>query len=303
MTRRQVTVWGGSGFVGRHLARQLREAGFGVRAVSRHRPAGELVPGVEYVMGDLLDPGRVGSVIRDAFAVINLVGAMSLPNDRAYHALHERGPGILGRSARDAGVERLVQISALGVAPDAPSVADRSKAAGEEAIRRAYPEVTIARPSLLFGEGDHFFSRLVSLAEGPGLIPLIGGGRTRVQPAHVADLTLGLVRMLQSPEAVGAAYEVGGPEVYTLRELAGLVFTALGKPRRVLALPYVLASPLGMTLGLLPNPPLNYAQVQLLKTDKVVTPGALTLQSLGVQPRGLEGWLAAYLGPGGRSTR
>lgn len=294
----RVTVFGGTGFVGRHLAARLVSAGHRVRVVARHGNENVLqVRGDEaspvFMQGDVLNQNAVAKAVSEADVVINLVGAVSLPRPQAYFDLHAGAAGIIAEAAVRAGVKRLIHISALGIAADAPSAADRSKAAGESAVRSSFPGATILRPGLVFGDDDHFFSRFARLAKGLRFVPLIGS-ETRFQPVHVDDLTEAIVRIPLLKESADATYEVGGPDVFTLRRMVEMLLEVLELPRPVVALPYALAAPLGSVARLLPNLPFNRDQVELMRTDKVVGQGALGLADLGVQPRNLGDWLETF---------
>jgi NADH dehydrogenase len=297
-----VTIVGGTGFVGRHLTERLLHDGHRLTLVARRasEAGAKTRRGVTYLPGDVLEPGSLRRAMQDADAAINLVGAVSQPSARAYFDLHERGARHVAEAAALAGVVRLIHISALGVSEDAPSAADRSKAAGERAVRAAFPQAMILRPSLMFGEDDHFLGRIAAMSRHSPLVPLIGAG-TRVQPAHVDDLAEGVARILGHPGDAAPLYQVAGPEVHTLEGLVRDLLRALGRRRLLLPLPYALALPLGGLLGLLPSPPINREQVALMMTDKAAVPGLPGLEDLGVHPRSLREWLrmpqSRYGGP------
>ena len=188
---------------------------------------------------------------------------------------------------------RLIHISALGSSPTSPAISDRTKAEGEQAVREVFPQATIVRPSLVFGEDDHFFTRFAALIRSNPVLPLIGGGMTKFQPAFVGDMTAGLLELLKRPETAGKTYEFGGTQVYSFKVLLELLLTALNRQRVLIPVPFALAEMQAGLLELLPNPPLTRDQVRLLKTDKVVSGLEPTLRDLGVQPPPLEEFLAA----------
>jgi NADH dehydrogenase len=273
------------------------EAGHRVQVVARHAheaalprlPSGETaIP----VRGDVLDPVAVRAAARDTDVVINLAGAVTLPSPTSYYALHEGATRNIAEATARARVRRLIHVSALGIREDAPSVADRSKAAGERALRAAFAPATVVRPSLVFGDDDHFFNRMAGIVNALPVIPLIGA-QTRFQPVHVDDLALALVRISEAADSAGMTIEGGGAQVFTLRELVERLALALSKRRWVLPLPYAVAAPLGAMFGLLPNPPFTREQVELMRTDKVVAPGARGVGDFGVKARGLTPWLNA----------
>ena len=185
-------------------------------------------------------------------------------------------------------------MSALGASPTSPAISDRTKAEGEQAVREVFPQATIVRPSLVFGEDDHFFSRFAAMIRSSPVLPLIGGGTTRFQPVFVDDMTAGLFELLQRSDTAGKTYEFGGPQVYSFKVLLELLLTALNRQRVLIPIPFALAEMQAGLLELLPNPPLTRDQVRLLKTDKVVSGVEATLGDLGVRPWPLEEFLAVF---------
>lgn len=291
----RVTIFGGTGFVGRRLAWRLGSAGHHLILVARHGDRAawrQGLPGSRVFVGDVTKAQTLPEAVRGAEVVVNLVGAVAMPSVEAYFDLHECGARRVAEAARQAGASRLIQISALGVRSDAPSAADRSKAAGERAAREAFPGARIVRPSLVFGEGDHLLSRFASLSHRSLVVPAFGAA-TRVQPVHVDDLVEALVRLAEGTASEPAVLEVGGPETYRLREVVQLLFASLGRRRWVVPVPYALAVPAAAMLERLPRAPITREQVALLKTDKVVLKGRAGLSELGIQPRSLEDWLGA----------
>jgi NADH dehydrogenase len=206
-----------------------------------------------------------------------------------------RSGAELARLAREAGVERLVHISALGADPRSPSAYARSKAAGEQAVMDAFPTATILRPSIVFGPEDDFFNRFASLAVMSPIVPLIGGGETRFQPVYVGDVASAAIRVLDDPASAGRTYELGGPTVYTFRQLMEVMLAEIKRKRRFIDLPFGLASLQARLLSLLPKPPLTPDQVEMLRRDNVVASGALDLGTLGIEPTAVEAILPTYL--------
>jgi uncharacterized protein YbjT (DUF2867 family) len=191
-------------------------------------------------------------------------------------------------------VRRLIHISALGASLTSLAISDRTKAEGEQAVRAVFPEATIVRPSLVFGEDDHFFSRFAAMIRSSPVLPLIGGGTTRFQPVFVGDVTAGLLELLKRSDTAGKTYEFGGPRVYRFKVLLELLLTALNRQRVLIPIPFALAEMQAGLFELLPKPPLTRDQVRLLKTDKVVSGREPTLGDLGVRPRPLEEFLAVF---------
>src|SRR6516165_1344231 len=293
-----ITVFGGTGFIGRHLVAVLLRSGATVRVAVRHpgrvKMAAEPAKAPEIVQADILEDTSVGSAIAGADAVFNLVGILTETTTQTYRAIHVEGARRVALAAQRHGVTRLIHISALGASPTSPAISDRTKAEGEQAVRAVFPEATIVRPSLTFGKDDHFFSRFAAMIRSSPVLPLIGGGRTRFQPVFVNDVTAGLLELLKRSDTAGKTYEFGGPQVYSFKALLELSLTALNRQRILLPIPFALAEMQAGLLELLPNPPLTRDQVRLLKTDKVVTGLEPTLGDLGIQPRPLENFLAAF---------
>ena len=293
-----ITVFGGTGFIGHHLVALLLQRGATVRVAARHPGRVKMAAGApkapEIVQADILDDISVGSAITGADAVFNLVGILTETATQTYHAIHVEGARRVALAAQRHGVLRLIHLSALGASPTSPAISDRTKAEGEQAVQAAFPQATIVRPSLVFGENDHFFSRFAAMSRSSPVLPLIGGGTTKFQPVSVSDMTLGLAELLKRPDTAGKIYEFGGPRVYSFKQLLQLLLTALNRQRVLLPIPLALAEMQAGLLELLPNPPLTRDQVRLLKTDKIVSGGEPTLSDLDVQPRPLEEFLARF---------
>jgi len=293
-----ITVFGGTGFIGRHLVALLLHSGATVRVAVRHpgraTVAVEATNSPEIVQADIHDETSVGSAIVGAIAVINLVGILTETATQTYRAIHIEGARRVALSAQRQGVTRLIHLSALGASLAAPAISDRTKAEGEHAVREIFPQATIVRPSLTYGEDDHFFSKFAALIRSSPVLPLIGGGTTKFQPVLVDDMTSGLAELLKRPDTAGTTYEFGGPQVYSFKELLELLLSALNRQRVLFPIPFALAEAQAGLLELLPNSPLTRDQVRLLKTDKVVSGAELTLADLGVPPRPLEQFLAAF---------
>jgi NADH dehydrogenase len=209
-------------------------------------------------------------------------------------------------AAAAAGVESLVQISAIGASPDSASAYARSKAEGEAAVRAAFPEAVVLRPSVVFGPEDGLFNRFAEITRFSPALPLIGGGRTRFQPVYVGDVARAVVKALTDPACRGKVYELGGPKVYSFKELMELLLSTIGRKRLLVDLPFGVARLQATFLELLPQPLLTRDQVTLLRDDNVVSPGALTLQDLGIEATAPEAVIPTYLDryrPGGRFGR
>jgi NADH dehydrogenase len=300
-TGRRITVFGASGFIGTQVVRRLAPLGWVVRAAVRDpvaaahlRPlgnVGQVVP----MRCDLGDEAAVAAAVDGADAVINLVGILFERGARNFQAVHADGADRLARLARAAGARVFVQVSAIGADADSPSAYQRSKAAGESAVRRAFPAAPILRPSIVFGPGDDFFNRFARLALLAPALPLIGGGHTRFQPVYVGDVAEAIVRALDAPEAAGRTFELGGPRGASFRELMELMLAEIDRRRRLVALPFWAARLQAAALECLPAPPLTRDQVTMLGRDNVCAPSMPGLAELGIQPTAMEAILPTYL--------
>jgi NADH dehydrogenase len=296
MAERRIVLFGGSGFLGGHLASCLAEHGWAVRIASRQpRHLGPAAAGkrIEAVTADLRNEDQVRTAVADTEAVINLVG-IGRERGQSFAAIHVDGAERVARLAAAAGVMRLVHVSALGIAEDAPSAADRTKAEGESVVQAAFPTVTIVRPSLIYGPGDHFFSRFAAMARVSPVIPVIGGGRTRFQPLHVEDSAQAFRALLERPAAAGMTFALVGSETFTFRQLMERMLEVLGRRRLILSLPFPLAERLAAALERLSAAPLTREEVWLLQTDKVAG-GLPTPTMLGITARPLHEGLQASL--------
>jgi NADH dehydrogenase len=298
MNRRLITVFGGSGFIGRHVIRRLVADGWTVRAAVRDpvgasflQPlgdAGQIVP----VGADVVDPATVEAAVRDADAVINLVGILYERGRRTFRRIHVDGAANVARAAKAAGVERLVQMSAIGADADSPAAYGRTKKAGEEAAKAAFPGVTIVRPSVVFGPEDDFFNRFAKMAQ---FLPVLPVFETSFQPVYVGDVADAVIKIIDDPATAGNTYELGGPRVIGFRELMELVLSETRRRRLLLPIPLAVAEIEAWFLEKLPVPPLTRDQVKLLEHDNVVSAKARTFKDLGLEPTAVEAILPTYL--------
>jgi uncharacterized protein YbjT (DUF2867 family) len=301
MRNRRTAVLGGSGFIGRYIVQRLAARGDVIPVGCRHAEEAKFLK----PLGDVGQIATLNLTIGDeqilpAFlagndALVNCVGILRESGSQTFDRVHHTGPARLARLAREAGIERFVHISAIGADPRSSSAYARTKAAGEAAVRDAFPTVTILRPSVVFGAEDQFFNRFAAMATISPVLPLIGGGHTRFQPVYVGDVADAVVKCLDDPTTAGRTYELGGPKVYTFRELIELVLGEIRRKRLLVDLPFGLAAIQARLMSILPNPPLTPDQVELLKRDNVVSTGALTLAALGIAPTAVEGVLPSYL--------
>jgi NADH dehydrogenase len=296
-----VTVFGGSGFLGRHIVRALANDGWRIRVAVRRpnsahflRPAGR-VGQIQIVRTNVLDGAAVLAALEGAEAAINLVGILSERGRQMFDAVHAGAAANVARAAVQQGTSRLLHISALGLTPNPKAHYFRSKAAGEVRVREAFPAATVFRPSLVFGPEDDFFNRFAWLARLSPFLPLIGGGKTRFQPVYVGDVARAAVTVLHDPATSGKIYELGGPEIMSFRQVLELVLKVTHRKRILVPIPFGLARVQAAFLGMLPNPLLTLDQVRMLETDNLVAPGAPTLSDLGIMPEAAEAIIESYL--------
>ncbi len=301
MTTRIVTVFGGSGFIGRHLVGRLAKQGWVIRIAVRHpsqanflKPMGD-VGQITPIRAPVQEQIAVEAAVDGAEAVINLVGILYERGRQKFTAVHAHGAQAVAEAAQAAGAKTLVQISAIGADTHGEADYARSKGAGEAAVKTAFPEATIIRPSIVFGPEDGFFNRFAEMARFSPVLPLIGGGRTRFQPVYVADVAEAIARCLADPATRGKTYELGGPRVYTFKELMQLLLHEIRRRRLLVPWPFKLADMQAAVLEYLPVPPLTRDQVKLLRRDNVVASGALTLADLGIEPTAAEVIVPTYL--------
>jgi NADH dehydrogenase len=299
-----VTVFGGSGFIGTQAVRQLAKAGWRIRVAVRQpnlayamRLNGD-VGQIDVVQANIRNEASVRRALEGATASVNLVATLYEHGRQGFQSLHVMGARNVAAAARAEGVNRVVQMSALGADLDSPAKYARTKAEGEVAVREIYPDAVVVRPSIVFGPDDHFFNRFARMATlGPAL-PLIGGGRTRFQPVFVGDVARALTHAVTEPEAAGQTYELGGAAAFTFRELMELMLKEIGRRRLLLPVPFPVAGALGavgdLVAGLIP-PPITSDQVALLRADNVVSGKYPGLPEIGVTPTTLEPILPTYL--------
>lgn len=297
-----VTVFGGSGFLGRRLVHRLAATGMTVRVAVRHPDPtrGELrsigLDRVTVVHADIRDRTSVAAAIAGVDAVVNAVSAYVEKAGVTFEAVHVKGAETVAREAVAAAVARLVLVSGVGADPSSSFPYIRARGRGELAVRQAFPGVTIVRPGVMFGPGDALFGTVSNLARLLPAVPLIGGS-TRLQPVFVEDVVAAIAHILSDPATVGETYELAGPRVYTLRELIEITLRLMGKWRLIVPVPFAIAEIQARLLELLPNPPLTTGQVDLLKVDNVASGTLPGLRALNIEPRTVEVVVPTYIGP------
>jgi uncharacterized protein YbjT (DUF2867 family) len=298
-----VVVFGGGGFLGRRLVDRLTAEGMTVRVAVRHPDKARIglraidFDRVTVVPADVRDQPSVAAAIAGADAIVNSVSAYAEKGGVTFEAVHVQGAGSAAREAVAAGVARLVLVSGIGADPDSKSPYIRARGRGELIVRRTFPGATIVRPGVMFGLGDALFGTLAELARFLPVLPLIGGGMTRLQPVFVEDVAEAIASILTDPGTVGQTYELVGPRMYTLRDLVTMTLRFAGKGRLLVPLPFAVAEVQARLLELLPNPPLTTSQVDLLKADNVASGTLSGLQELKIQPKAVEEVVPTYVGP------
>ncbi|MGB3139665.1 MAG: complex I NDUFA9 subunit family protein [Aestuariivirga sp.] len=300
-----VTLIGGSGFIGRHIVRALAKRGYRIRVACR-RPdlAGHVQPlgtpgQIMPVQANVRFPASLAAACDGATAVVNLTGVLSSRGAQSFDAIHVFGAEASARAAKAAKAQVFIQMSALGADADSGSEYGRTKAAGEAKARAAFPGAIILRPSIVFGPEDNFFNQFAGLSRLAPALPLIGGGQTKFTPLFVGDLAEAIARLIDKGEASGLTYELGGPEVFSFKQLMEFTLETIGRKRLLVPVPWPIAKVMGTVMGLLPFAPLTADQVELLKTDNVVSEAAARegrdLTGLGITGRSIQGIVPSYL--------
>ncbi|MEM7428093.1 MAG: complex I NDUFA9 subunit family protein [Pseudomonadota bacterium] len=304
-TEKLVTLIGGSGFIGRHIVRALAREGYRVRVACR-RPdlAGHLQPlgnlgQIQMIQANIRYPESLEAACRDSFAVINLVGLLANSGKQTFDACHVDGAEACAKAAREAGAEVFIQMSAIGADPKGNAIYARTKAEGEELAAANFPGATILRPSIVFGPEDGFFNKFGAMARFSPALPLIGWGVTRFQPVFVGDVAKAVTAVLEDWSRRGKTYELGGPEVFTFKQLLKFVLETTHRTRLLVPIPFAIAKIKAMFLQLLPYAPLTVDQVRLLEKDNVVSEAAAaegrTLEGLGIEAEGIDAIVPTYL--------
>jgi NADH dehydrogenase len=306
-TRRVAAVFGGSGFIGRYVVKRLAQQGYIVRVAVRDPQAalflkpmgavGQVVP----LYASVTNEAAVRRAAEGAEAVVNLVGILAETRTAAFQAIHTEGAERVARLSAAAGVARLIQISAIGADPASPSRYASSKGRAEQAVLAAFPHATILRPSLVFGPEDQFFNRFATIARLSPIMPVISGN-TRMQPVYVLDVADAVMAALASTETIGKTFELGGPRVWSFREILAFILKQTRRNRRLVDIPMRIAEWQAAILQHVPGKPLTPDQLLMLGKDNVVAPGAAGLAELGITPTPVELIVPAYLSryqPGG----
>ena len=299
-----ITVYGGSGFLGRHVVRALARRDYRIRvAVRRPELAGFLQPlgrvgQIHAVQANVRNAASVEAAARDAHVLINLVGILFERGRQRFDAVHTEGARQVALAAKMHGA-RLVHVSALGADENSPSLYARSKAKAEQQVLAEQSDSVIMRPSILFGPEDDFFNRFAAMARMSPALPLVGGGKTKFQPVFAGDVAKAIADAAEGQARAGTIYELGGPEVRSFKELMQFVLKTIERKRLLVPLPFFAAKMQAAFLQFAPKPLLTPDQVELLRTDNVVSDAAQregrTLKAFGIEPETIETIVPTYL--------
>jgi uncharacterized protein YbjT (DUF2867 family) len=300
VSNRIVTVFGGTGFLGRRIVRHLADHGFAVRIASRHPQRARMQFGdhgtaLDPVAADIHDDAALAAAVDGAYAVVNAVSLYVERDGETFRSVHIDGAARIAQHARRHGAARLAHVSGIGADAASPSDYIRSRGEGEAAVRRAFAEATIVRPSVMFAPDDAFLTTILALLRRLPAYPMFGRGSTRLQPVHVDDVAEAIARILARDDARDPAFECGGPRIYSYAELLRTVANHARLRPILLPVPFALWRALAGMAELLPSAPLTRNQVDLMRTDNVTAPGLPGLAELRIAPRSVEEVLAAML--------
>jgi len=301
-----ITVFGGSGFLGRHVVRALAKAGYRVRVATRRPHLSQdlrvmgVVGQVQLVQANVRVPSSVERAVAGASGVVNLVGVLAESGRQSFSGLHAMGAKTIAEACAAAGIDKLVQVSAIGASAESDSKYAQSKAAGEAHVIAAVPGATILRPSIIFGTDDGFFNMFGSMARFAPALPLFGGGKSLFQPVFAGDVASAVLAAYQRDEARGAIYELGGPATYSFKQLMEFILKETARPRFLIPLPFAAGQVVAMLselAAILPFIPsfLTQDQLKQLRKDNVVSEGARTLADLGIEGETVEAIVPGYL--------
>lgn len=324
MPRHVVTVFGGSGFIGRHLIQRLVRQGAQVRVPTRDteaanylKPMGEIGQ-IAPVPVEFSDPASLARAVAGSDQVVNLIGILSKWGRSTFQSIHVEAAAAIAKAAKEAGAKQMVHVSALGASKESEAEYARSKAAGEEAVQENFPGAVVLRPSAIFGPNDHFFNMFASLARATPVMPVFGcplipkitlfgdsdlpfdldfygDGGTKLQPVYVGEVADAILGVLADDGSAGKTFELGGPKVYSFKAMMEMVLRESGRPRILVPYPFAMAKFAAWFLEFLPKPMLTRDQVTLLKTDNVVSGDLPGFDELGIKPATAESVLPRYL--------
>ena len=304
-----IAVIGGTGFIGRQIVEVLARQGARIKVLARNadrakflKPMGD-VGQISITSGSALDDDALNTIIEGCDTVINTIGILAESGSQRFNALQAELPARIGKMAKAHKVKNIVHLSAIGADLNSASVYARTKAQGEEGLLAEFPKAVILRPSLVFGAGDGFFNRFASMAVlAPGL-PVIGGGKNKVQPVYVGDVAEAVLAALTQKGTAGKIYELGGPEVMTFRQAMEYIIKQIKRRRMLLPIPHGVMTLAATAMSVLPSAPVTRDQLKLLKVDNIASADRPGLDDLGIQPTPIDLIVPSYLEryqPGGR---
>jgi uncharacterized protein YbjT (DUF2867 family) len=293
MNDRTVTVFGGTGFLGRRVVRYLRERAFSVRIASRHPDRGRMEfgvddPQIQSIEADVHDEQSVADALASAYGVVNAVSLYVEHGKETFHSVHVESAQRLAIQAHRAGVQRLAHVSGIGADPASPSLYIRKRGEGELAVRAAFADATLIRPAVMFGPDDSFLTAILDLLRRLPIYPMFGRGRTRLQPAYVEDIAEAIARVMQRAETHAMIFEYGGPHVYSYEELLGIIAREAGLKPILVPVPFAAWHALAWIAEMLPSPPVTRNQVELMQVDNVSSPRIRGFAELGIAPHSVE---------------
>jgi uncharacterized protein YbjT (DUF2867 family) len=302
MSVRVITVFGGTGFLGRRVVDRLRDRGFFVRIASRHPHRGRELfgldgPQFQLVEADIHDPEAVADALAGAYGVVNAVSLYVERGGETFHSVHVEAARRLAGLAQRYGVERFIQVSGIGADAASPSLYIRKRGEGELAVRAAFADALVIRPAVMFGPDDAFLTTVLALLRKLPLYPMFGRGLTRLQPAYVGDVAEAIARVLELTERRGVTFECGGPRSYSYEELLRAVASEAGLEARLMPMPFAVWHVLARVAEMLPSPPLTRNQIELMQVDNVASRDMPGFAELGISPRPLENVLREMLAP------
>src|SRR5215470_4732548 len=292
----RVTVFGGTGFVGRRVVRHLRDSGTRIRIVSRRRGRGE-DPGIEQIAADAHDQRSVEAAVAGADGVVNAISLYVEHGSDTFHSVHVQTAAKIATAARQAGIRRFVHISGIGANTASPSPYIRSRGEGEAAVQTAFPGAVIVRPAVMFASDDAFLTTILRLLRSMPAYPIFGDGKTRLQPVYVNDVAAAITQILRQGQKPYPIYELAGPRVYSYEELLRTIAHIAGLRPVLMRLPFVFWSALAGVAEMLPQPPFTRNQVELMKIDTTASKSLPGFRALGISPRSLEDELEAIVRP------
>ena len=301
MKQKIATIFGATGFIGRHLIRRLTEKDFRIIVATRSpylhgylKPLGD--PGqIDLERVNLFDEKTLKVLLKNSNVVVNLVGILYETRKQKFENIHSKFPELLSKLCNEHGIEKFIHLSALGINEDVKSMYMRTKLQGEKNILNNFDNSIILRPSIVFGPEDNFFNQFASLSQFLPFLPMIGGGQTKFQPIYVGDVAKAIATILETEEIDNKIYELGGAEIFTFQQLMNILLKEIHKRRFLIPIPFSIAKFMARILQLFPKPLITTDQIEMLKEDNVVSNNYGTLRDLNIEPTTIESILPHYI--------